>query len=242
MSVFSNLSNQIPNFSDLTGPSLVSNNPESLGALQTNINSLNNNLKTIQGQSNATLSQQQSMNQIVSNETIRLNDKKQTVDNAYSSQQRAIYMNENIQKRYSAYTKIIIIWVIAAFVLFILNLIEPYMTFLPPLFFPLKYITIFSTVFIFSFIIYMDIQKHERLDYDRLYNKPLDASFSDISGYSDSSYNYSMAGCINEECCATGTVWDSSSGTCLAKRQGFENMYENTPYEYTDYAKYSSLV
>ena len=235
MSVYGNLSNQFPIFSQLTGPSLVSNNQASLGALQTNISSLNANLNTIQSQSNATLAQQQSMDQIVTNEKVRLNEKKQTVDNAYSSQQRAIYMNENVQKRYSAYSKILIIWVIAAFVLFLFNLIEPYMTFLPPFFFPIKYVTIFSTVFIYTFLIYNDIQKHERLDYDRLYNKPLDASFTDISGYSDMSY--SMAGCVNEACCASGTIWDSSSGTCLAPNEGFVNM-DNSQYEYNDYGKY----
>jgi len=236
MSIFSNLSNQFPDVSKLTGPSLVTNN-QALGTLQSNVSTLNDSLTSVQGQSNATLAQQQSMNQIVSNETARLNDKKQTVDNAYSSQQRAIYMNENVQKRYSAYTKIIVIWVIAAFVLLIFNLIEPFMTFLPPFFFTIKYITVFATVFIYTFIIFNDIQKHERLDYDRLYNKPLDASYSDIS-YSDTSSNFSMAGCVNEVCCASGTIWDSSSGTCLANRLGFQNIYENTPYEYTDYAKY----
>lgn len=235
MSVYGNLSNQFPIFSQLTGPSLVSNNPGSLGALQTNISSLNTNLNTIQGQSNVTLAQQQSMDQIVSNEKVRLNEKKQTVDNAYSSQQRAIYMNENLQKRYSAYSKILIIWVIAAFVLFLFNLIEPFMTFLPPFFFPIKYVTIFSTVFIYTFLIYNDIQRHERLDYDRLYNKPLDASYTDISGYSDVSY--SMAGCINEVCCASGTVWDPSSGTCSALNEPFGNM-DNSQYEYNDYGKY----
>lgn len=237
MSVYGNISNQYPAITNLAGTSLVTNNPGSLGVLNTNITALNTNLNNIQGQSNVTLAQQQSMNTIVNNEHTRLNDKKQTIDNAYSSQERAIYMNENIQKRYNSYSKILIIWVIALVVLFILNLTEPYLTFLPPLFFPLKYITVFSSVFIYTFLIYNDIQKHERLDYDRLYNKPLDASYSDISGITDTSSNDISNGCVNEACCSEGTTWDISSGTCLPNRQGFDNM-NNTPFEYSDYSKY----
>jgi hypothetical protein len=209
-----------------------------LGTLNTTISNLQPSLTTLQQYSSSVLSQQNSMNTIVNNESSRLNDKKQSIDNAYSSQQRAVYLTDNTQKQYNGYSKMLVVIVIGASVLFLLGILQPYLTFLPPFFIPIKYVTVFATVFIYCFLIYQDIQKHDPMNYDRIHQKTMDASGMDVSGSnsstSDSSSNSIF--CSNNACCATGTFFDTSLNQCLPNKQGFENINPVGAYEYSDYS------
>ena len=93
------------------------------------LSKLNDNISKmqtgVQVHSNLILGQQRAMSDIVTTENNRLVDKQRNVENAYSSQQRAVYLNNNLQKKYNAYTKIIIVIFIGALVLFILGLLAP---------------------------------------------------------------------------------------------------------------------
>jgi hypothetical protein len=202
------------------------------------INSLNRNVNQIQSN---LLAQQNNVNNIVTNENSRLNYRKQSIDNAYSTQKRAVYLNDNLQKQYNAFNKILVVVLIGAAVLLILGLLEPYLTFLPPFFIPIKYITIFSTVIIYSLVIYFDIQKHDPLNYDKLYLRHMTSNTS-ISG-DDMSYNDTTttdfshnASCNNEACCTIGTVWDPINGNCVI--EGFDNISPAGDFEFVDYSKY----
>lgn len=235
--VYKNLSNQFPDITAMTSSALVSGNIP-LTTLKEQANTLQTNLNNIQGQSNTLLTHQDSVNTIVTNEQSRLEQKKQSVDNAYSSQQRAVYMNDNVQKRYNAYSKILVAIVIGGAVLLALTFLQSYVPFIPSSVFMLSYIIIISTVAIYSIAVYIEIQRHERLDYDRLYVKPL-GSGSDTSS-SEISYNLNVGGCINEQCCVSGQTYTVTNGVgqCL---QGFQNMSglgNINQEEFTNYSKY----
>jgi hypothetical protein len=217
------------------------------------LNKLNDNISKmqtgIQVHSNLLLGQQRAMSDIVNNENNRLIDKQRNIENAYSSQKRAVYLNNNLQKKYNAYKKILIIVFIGALVLFILGLLAPYLTFLPPLFVPIKYIGVISTVVIYSLVIYWDIRKHDPLDYDKLYLKPLSStgvSGEDTSGNDESDSSSNELTCNNESCCAEGTTWSSITGQCIIQESssdkdivdGFRSISPNSQFEYSDYAKY----
>jgi ABC-type multidrug transport system fused ATPase/permease subunit len=240
--VYGNLANQFPNIASLTSNTLVSNNAN-LSVLNASTNNLQQNLSQIQGQSNDTLSKQQEMNSIVQAEQARLNDKKGSIDNAYSSQQRAIYMNDNVSKRYNAYSRILFIVVIILFIIFALVMLQPYLPFIPSMIFNVVFIGLVSFMIIYCLGIYFDIERHEKIDYDRIYNKPLtaplDSSYSDISYNFDSSYGF----CANNSCCATGTYWDTTIHQCSpgnppGYKEKFTTIAENSPYEYSEYSKY----
>jgi hypothetical protein len=242
--VYGNLANQFPDVAALTSNALVSNNP-SLDTLKTNTNNLQANLNTIQGESNAAISKQQDMQTIVDNENARLKDKKDGIDNAYSSQQRAIYMNDNTQKRYNAYSRILFIVVIILFVIFALIMIQPYLPFIPSIIFNIIIIGLASFMIIYCLGIYSDIQRHEKIDYDRYSNKPLIAGLGDTSNNYDNSNNYdtSFGFCANSTCCAEGTFFDTTIHQCSpgnppGYKQGFQNIADNSPYEYSEYSKY----
>jgi len=230
--VYGNLSNQFPDIAAMSSSTLVNGNTP-LTTLKDNVNHLQTNLNTVQSQSNVILGHQTDMTNIVSDEQSRLVQKKMSVDNAYSSQLRAIYMNDNIQKRYNAYLKIIVAFVIGASVVFAISFLSTKLP-IPPMAITAIYIIVLSGVMIYSIIVYSEIQKHERLDYDRLYVKPLTSDSYDASGgEDDSSYNFYF--CQNEHCCVSGsTTFDISLGKCV-KVEHFENMY---PSEYTSYAPY----
>jgi len=242
--VYGNLSNQFPDITAMTSDALVRNNAP-LTNLNNNLAGLNTKLTTLQGQSNALLTKQDSVNTIVTNEHNRLEQKKESVDNAYSSQQRAIYMNDNIQKRYNAYSKMLIALVIGATILFALSFLQSYVPFIPSFIFIISYIIIISAVTIYSINIYKDIQKHERLDYDRLYMKPMsDADNVVISSSGDFSLNLPTSGL-----CGSGTVmrfvtdqYGIITPTCLpSSTNGFQNMdgLGNLNHEeFTSYSEY----
>jgi hypothetical protein len=239
--VYSNLLNQFPNLGSLTTNPDISSNP-TLQSIQTKTSDLQTYLNNVQAQSNVELTHQAAMNNIVTSEHARLIQKKQSVDNAYSSQQRAIHMNDNLQKLYNAYSKILIAVVIGATCLFALVFLQPYLPFVPSTVFIITYIIIISTVLIYSYIVYTNIQKHERIDYDRLYMKPMTANSSDFSG-DDFSFNFNALYCQNEQCCVSGsTIYDTSLGRCVSITKPVEhmqNMLPNYLYEFSTYSKYN---
>ena len=57
-------------------------------------------------------------NEVIDAEYERLNAKKKTIDDALSAQKRAIWLNESYRKRYSRYTRIVMI-ISAVFVIYL---------------------------------------------------------------------------------------------------------------------------
>jgi preprotein translocase subunit SecE len=57
-------------------------------------------------------------NQVIDAEYNRLNAKKKSIDDALSAQKRAIWLNESYRKRYSRYTRIVMI-ISAVFVIYL---------------------------------------------------------------------------------------------------------------------------
>lgn len=240
--IYGNLSNQYPNISSLTGNTLVQNN-EQLRQLNANAQNLQTNLNTVASQSDALLSHQTSMNRILQNEQTRLQQKRDSVDNAYTSQQRAIYVNDNLQKRYAAYSQMVFITVITLAIVFVIALIQRFVPFIPSIIFNIIYLVLFSGGFIWCMIIFFDIQRHNPLDYDKINYKGMTAT-NNSTETSDADTSQSTTGmCMNAECCDPDTQeYDEEIHRCKNKAQGFScmgNEIQNYgPYEFTDYSKY----
>jgi hypothetical protein len=239
---YGNLANQFPNIGNLTGNNLVQNNGN-IAQLNSAAAALNSQLSNIQGQSNNTLSEQQTTADIINAEKARLDSKKATVDDAYANQQRALHMNDNIQKRYNAYSKILFVTVIVFFVIFVLVMLQSYLPFIPGMVFNIVYIGLVSFLIIYCLGIYFDIQRHEKIDFDRIYNKPMTANSMDISWSSiDNSANDMSMNlfCANNSCCSKGTYWNTNLNQCSPGNPpglGKESFISsNDAYEYNSYA------
>jgi hypothetical protein len=114
--------------------------PPFTGTLNTDIGSLNANLSAVQDKSMFVLTQQGEIKKIVDAESTRLQQKKQGVDSAYSSQVRATYVNDNMQKRYHAYLYILFVVVIVLIIVFFLSMMGNYFPIIPPLLLNIIYV------------------------------------------------------------------------------------------------------
>lgn len=224
------------------GNTLVQNN-QKLNELNTNTKMLNRNLNGIVSQTDALLSHQSSMDSILQNEQARLQQKKDSVENAYTSQKRAIYLNDNMQKRYAAYLRILVITVITLAIIFVLALVEKFVPAIPSIIFNIIYLVLFTASFIWCMLIFFEIQRHDKLDYDKLYYKSMTATGGTDSSGTDVSNNDASGTCMNEECCDPDTQeYDNEISRCRNKAQGFSCMGNEIQsygsYEFTDYSKY----
>ena len=224
--IYRNLSNQFPNSTNLTGTS----------DLSTSIGTLNTNLDNIQNKSNTLLSQQSEIKNIVDIEAQRLLLKKNSVENAYTSQNRAVYMNDNISKRNNAYLQILFAIVIALVIVFILSIMGSYFPVIPSIVLNIIYICIFSVTLIYSISIYSEIQTHDRIDYDKLkLKKATVAVNSDISGNYDASANdlNSYGQCPPQHNSVNGICTPVSAFTCMGA--GLQTV---DSYEFKNYSRY----
>ena len=90
---------------------------------------LYNGLNSTTLNTNDVLIKQTEMINIVNNEQRRLNEKKQSVDNALEGQKRLITLNNSYRLRYADYTKMIIIITILLSIFILVSLAKKYIPF-----------------------------------------------------------------------------------------------------------------
>lgn len=221
--IYRNLSNQFPDSTKLTGTQ----------TLPSDITTLNSNLDSIQNKSNTLLSQQSEIKNIVDIEAQRLELKKNSVENAYTSQNRAVYINDNISKRNNAYLQILFAIVIALVIVFILSMMGSYFPVIPSIVLNIIYVCIFSVIIIYSISIYSEIQTHDRIDYDKLKLKK-----ATVAGNSDISGNYDASANATTRTSGFCTTVDSN-GVCteLFTCMG-NNLQTVDSYEFKNYSRY----
>ena len=103
--IYGNLANQFPDSTLLTGQTDLKNS----------MNTLNANLNNIDNKTSSFLGNQQQVLTIIDQEKNRLDEKKQSIDNAYSSQVRSTQLNQSMNKRYKEYLKILFVFIIYIF-------------------------------------------------------------------------------------------------------------------------------
>lgn len=223
--IYGNLANQFPDSTLLTGQTDLKNS----------INTLNTNLDNINDKTASFLGNQEKVLNIIDQEKNRLNEKKQSIDNAYSSQVRSTQLNDSMNKRYKGYLKIIYLFIICLVVSLILAFISNSLSFIPSFVFTVIYIGIFSFAVIYSTSIYMEIQRHERIIFDRLDMgriKVDSTNVTDVSNNSDQSGNV-----VTGNCAELNPV----TGNCIRLLETFcgnNELSTLNSYEFTNYSKY----
>jgi hypothetical protein len=193
-----------------------------------------------------TVSQYQSnienVNTIVLNEQERLNKKKKSVDDALFTQNRMIEFNENLRKRYAAFNYIIVTWVIAFLLLFIILLLSRFFPF-PTSF--LITVIIAIAIIVSGWKLY-DIYSRWNMDYEvyKLQPPVLQTVKYDADGHLitpapvSASASSDKAECVGAKCCSQETVWSASLNTCTVPTtiQPFGNM------DASEFEKYATYV
>ena len=221
------------------------------------LSNINHNLNQIStamssNTSGNVLAQQSGVDSIVNNEMNRLNDKKQTIDSALSTQQRMMQMNDSYTKRQKEYTKMLVVVVVGIVVMIFMS----YISFAFPEWSALATIVdilIIVFVFIFCFWTYYYLISRDTIYYDQLNIQqiPFPATNNGATGLVASSSHAmnvldSSSTCVGPACCsiADNTRWDSSHNICV--KESFAGKYttvkrETLPYgpsEIGDYSPY----
>lgn len=227
--IYGNLSNQFPDNTLATGTT----------DLKSSVSTLNTNLDAINNKSDTLLTGQMSLSGIINDEQDRLNQKKQSVDNAYSSQVRSIYMNDNIVKRNNAYLKILYVLVIVLVIAFIISMLGNYFTIISPFILNFIYIGLFSFAVIYSISIYSEIQKHERIDYDKLKLGKATKPGYDYST-KDSSGNDNSGNSVYGNCAQLNPVTGNCTKLITNDKESFSGneLSSSNNSEFTHYSRY----
>jgi len=175
------------------------------------------------------------INTIINNETERLNQKKQSVNDILTSKERMIQLNTNYVERTAQYQKMLIAVIIGLAIylfLYLINKVVP----IPDVIFSLILIVVFLVIGIYCFNVYLVIINRDPMDFSKI-NKPppnkstpaqidnANASNAKSSGVNLLPDEANM--CIGSSCCSLDTtVWDISSQKCIEK---FDTMFKDQP-------------
>ena len=236
----------------VNSPLIKNTNGDVLSTSQ-ELNNINTNLNQIStalgnNTSGNILSQQTGVDGIVTNEINRLNDKKQTIDAAITTQKRMVQMNDSYIKRQRDYTKILV----AISVGIVLMIFAAYFSYTSESFRPLATIidiVIIVAVFIYCFWTYYDMSARDNIYYDQLYvyGSPSPPQYYEEAKLNAASVDASGNTCTGPACCSAivGTTWDASGNVCI-KKEGFMNQQVRpnadkampfTPSEEDDYQR-----
>lgn len=202
-------------------------NTNAINDLTTKLSSMRDNVQSSQAGSQAVIFKQKIVNDIIDTETKRLNDKKANIDTAITGQKRMVALNNNYQKRYAAYTKMMIAITVGIVIYIFMDKLMAMAPFIPPVVFYLIIIVVLGTIVVYVYLLWADIQMREKTNFDELALPAPDLSGSPSAnagaggasggaggaGTPGSTIDYSN--CQGNACCKTGTTWDPTKG-CYA--------------------------
>jgi hypothetical protein len=176
------------------------------------IKSMSNVLQETDGVS--LLSRQQEMENIVQSESERLQQKKHSVELATTSQNRLITLNENYNKRFAEYIKMIISITIALAIIAITVFFK-----LPSTIIIIISIIVISIALIFNITIYASISSRDNIYFDELsydtVNPDTPQNDFNIGQTNNKGSQNLFNNCYGSDCCSIGTAWDSTSQKCI---------------------------
>lgn len=228
--------------------------PKSGSVSDTDITGMNEILKNVNNMSNDLssnylsghiLAKLSDVNNIVTTETTRLEEKKRSMEDIINSKKRAIELNENYAEKTHEYTKIIILFVIGLAIWIALILINNYLFPLPDWLVTTVLICVFLVIIFISLNIYLKILSRDKMDFNKIdINPPATLTQDQIANQINLAQKQSQKGgnlfdttnvkgaeCVGSTCCSTGTKWDVTKQSCI--KEGFASY---SPNEFENYS------
>jgi len=235
-------------------------NSDNLPGSSTKLNDLNDRVKTmndslsiLNGVETNGLSRQNDIKQIITTESDRLIQKKDTIDQAIITQNRIIYFNDNNRKRYAAYLRILITLTVTLAIVWLIQVIRKNVEVIPDWILDILIIASISIGIIIIYNYFIDISERTKYNFDEINMDAPTLGASDKSNGDDSSGG-TGALCMGEECCKpataekAGSTWDEVIGKCLndpivtpVTTERFTTIKSVKPtdsFEYTEYSPY----
>ena len=170
------------------------------------------------------LSHQAEMNRILNEETARLTEQQKRQSGELNTETRLIELNENRRKRNLQWIYIVCIWIVC----FSIVLVVIFLCSFLPSWLPCNILIsiILGFAGIMTIYLYLDMNRKDPNDFDKLDLAPPDISFNS-QFVASSSLDLSFNTCIGKDCCSSiaGTIWDQGNAVCI--REGFETGREN---------------
>jgi hypothetical protein len=184
---------------------------------------------------------QNDLTNIVNNETKRLNLKKDSIENATTTQKRMIQMNDSDGKKNAEYIKMVIAGVIVLVIMIGLILLTRMFPFISGIVI-LIIVLLISVYIIYCVHKYNVISSRDKMDFDKLAttspniltSSQIDSTLKANQASGNLLGSLNLGGCIGSSCCDVGTVWDISGQMCIPLRivSGFTTL--NTAYKKGD--------
>jgi len=194
-------------------------NANAIHDLSNQLSTMYNSLSTSTASAQNTIDEQNKINSILQNEYSRLEQKKQNITTAVQGQQRVLELNNSYQKRYTAYTNIMIAVVATLLIYLVINYLDNNVPIFPKAILYVLTIVLFSVAIIYISWVSIDILRRDNINFDELAlaRPQTDASGNVIAtNMTNQTFNpLGYYGCIGQACCAPGTTWDSISGGCV---------------------------
>jgi hypothetical protein len=162
----------------------------------------------------AVLERQSEMNNIIQSEKLRLENKQHSIELATTSQNRLITLNENYNKKFTEYIKMIISITIALAIIAIVTFFK-----LPSSIIIIVSIIVLSIALIYIITIYSSISSRDNIYFDEL-------KYDTVESTNSSNLNQLPQGvvaaninsiCQGRDCCSTSDVWDATILKCIPK-------------------------
>ena len=226
-------------------------------SLQSNLDTLYKDFDQSNKSSSAVLARQREMSSIISAEKSRLEQKKQSIDNALVGKKRAIDLNEAYRMRQSQYLKIKVVFVVVLAICIMTTLLGRRYPIVPSIFITLINMIVILMGGVYCLFIYSSIASRSLMNYNELElagpELPSEAELAERQAAAEKAGNLlgtiNTAGCRGSECCFKGTKWDTTQLKCVPAPApaaptvgGFTTMGQSVPFahspsEYDSYGK-----
>ena len=196
---------------------------ENVNSLQKQMDDLNAGFKQANVSTNQVLTQQKDMIDIVDTEKKRLELKKQSIDGALVSRDRAVIMNDSYRQRYVLYTKMMVIFVFGLAIFIAIILLGQYFPIIPSFVVTLVCAIDIIIVLFACYFIYLEVIQRNPLNFNELnLDGPtilspdqIKASQANAQKSGDLLGSLNLGQCVGVACCSDGTVWDASNSYCV---------------------------
>ena len=205
---------------DLSYVSIDVNNKNTIADLNTKLANLSSSDANSQLASNSVLYKQELINDILTTESDRLQQKKQNIDSAITGQQRMIELNNSYQKRYTAYTKMAIAFSVGLVIYIFMNKLMILLPFIPEFIFYILISIILGCIIIYIYLLYVDVQRRNVMNYDEIMVTTPNVVVSSPNGSAPAPASSQVSaaspvGCYNQDCCSTGTTYSPTQNKCV---------------------------
>jgi hypothetical protein len=235
------------------------NSAQVINTMQQNLSATHQNYVNSNISTDALLTNQEKVLNIVENEKKRLEDKKQSVDTVIFGQKRAVELNTSNRLRQQSYTNLLIIFILTLGAFVLIMVLSIHFTIIPQSVYDLLSIIIISVGIYFGSLQFLEIQSRSKMDYNKLDLATLNNSVSGntLAGNTAARGTGNLLdlintnGCVGSDCCGTGSSWDQGNSVCRATAliNAFTtmdfaynsgdlsktNISANGPYEFSDY-------